>query len=131
MQGAGESVASYRFVWSHPTDGSVLHGMIVAVDRHARGPRGQGAGRFSLLLTAAALSWISLLGAAQAQPRHSGPRGLPPATSYIPCPELTPPTEPDPPRRGAGAGAPKQLMTPAPAAPRADTPSTGTTQTQN
>src|SRR3546814_4395271 len=43
MQGAGDAVASYRFVWSHPTDGSVLHGMIVAVDRHARGLRGPGA----------------------------------------------------------------------------------------
>src|SRR3546814_8990329 len=94
MQGAGESVASYRFVWSHPTDGSVLHGMIVAVDRHAREPRGPGAGRFSLLLTAAALSWLALLGAAQAQPGDSGPRGLPPAPSYIPGTEITPPAAP-------------------------------------
>src|SRR3546814_5164819 len=39
MQGAGDAVASYRFVWSHPTDGSVLHGMIVAVDRDRKSTR--------------------------------------------------------------------------------------------
>src|SRR3546814_16221327 len=103
MQGAGDAVASYRFVWSHPTDGSVLHGMIVAVDRHARGLRGPGAGRLSLLLTAAALSWLALPGPAQAQPGDSGPRGLPPAPRYPPGPQHTPPAQPATPRTATAA----------------------------